>query len=86
MSANTDPGRAHDATSLAYAEVLLHIGSHGYRAVVEWLEALIAQQQAAMTSCARDKLGDAQVRLRQLIAMRGALASPDSAGTGHVFD
>lgn len=81
---NVDDGAAHSALFAAHADLLVHAESIAYRSVLDWIEALAARQQAAMTSCPRDKLGDAQVRLQQILAMRDALRSPDSSGTGFV--
>lgn len=63
-----------------------HAKTDTYAAVVAWISALVAAQQAYMTSCGRDKLADAQVRLKQLIALRSALVDPGGATTGHQFD
>lgn len=85
MSPITDAGAAHTAATAAYADLRAHDSAPAYKAVVAWLEALAAQQQAHMTSCAADRLPRAQLRLQQLVALRDAL-TPGDTGTGHVFD
>lgn len=81
-----DSGLIHQATAAAHASVREHRNTQGYNDVAAWIEALIVQQQAHMVLCARERLGDAQVRLKQLIALRAALVEPGGAATGHVFD
>ena len=83
---NTDAGATYAAAQSAYADLCGHRDSHAYRAVLDWIEALGVQQQALMATCPRDKLADVQTRLRQLVALRDALAAPGDGGTGHVFD
>lgn len=63
-----------------------HAKTDTFAAFVAWINALVSAQQAYMTSCGRDKLADAQVRLKQLIALRSALVDPGGATTGHQFD
>lgn len=61
-------------------------GTEPYVLVQAWIDALIAEQQAYMSSCGKDRLPDAQVRIRLLSALASSLASKDMLGTGHVFD
>lgn len=87
MKPHTDTGCAHSEAEEAYVALREHCSGSSYQAVVTWIEALAVQQQAEMASCKPEKLVNAQVRLRQLVALRDALTAPaDRAGTGHVCD
>lgn len=86
MTPNIDAGRAHRDAAQAYAEFRAHAHSQQYGACVKWIDSLLVQQQATMVDCGKDKLADAQVRLKQLRALRSALVDPGGASTGHVFD
>lgn len=81
-----DSGLAHAQTTAAYLAVREYAKTEPYVATVRWLEALIDQQLSHMASCGRDRLADAQVRLKQLMALRSALADPGGAFTGHQLD
>ena len=52
----------------------------------QWLDALIVAQQSHMTTCNAARLEAAQIRVKQLMALRNALAAPGGASTGHCFD
>jgi hypothetical protein len=86
MAPALDADKANQDARAAYLRLREAFGSETYRQTVEWLEALTAQQQAHMAACGKDKLADAQTRLKQLRALLEALAPKDPAGTGHVFD
>ena len=73
-------------TMTAYSAMRAHSGSQQYKAVAEWISALIVQHQIAMTSCGKDKLPDAQVRLKHLITLRSSMLDPGGATTGYTFD
>ena len=81
-----DGGQAHQYAARASAVLRTHAATPVFADLVAWIEALIVQQQTHMVLCARERLGDAQVRLKQLMALRAALVEPGGAVTGHVFD
>lgn len=83
---SADPNQAGDVTRAAYALVKLYDKTDAYGAVVQWIDALITQQQAAFVTLPADKLPGAQKRLKQLIAMRDALCAPGGAFTGFLTD
>lgn len=85
MKPATDTNAGHKDTAVAHAEIRSHRHTEPYRALIDWLDALIAQVQAAMVACNRDKLADHQIRLQQLIALRDALVAPGGASTGFIF-
>jgi hypothetical protein len=73
-------------TMQAYSDMRVHHGTEAYKLVAEWLDSLICQNQISMTSCGKDKLSDAQVRIKQLMALRSAMVDPGGAYTGYTFD
>lgn len=81
-----DETKAMAATMEAYSELRRGFSTEQYKHFVEWIECLIAQHQAAMTTCAPSKLEHKQVRVKQLISMRSALVDPGGAFTGYTFD
>ena len=81
-----DANKAMRDSMEAYSSMRNFISSPCYTATIEWIEGLITQTQASMLSCAKEKLPDAQVRLKQLISMRSALVDPGGATTGYTFD
>ena len=81
-----DANQAMKDTMDAYTDVRRSYPTEQYQDFVRWIESLIAQCQIHMTSCAPAKLPDVQVRLKQLMAMRSALADPGGATTGYTFD
>lgn len=83
---NFDEGVAHSALARVHADLAVHRESIAFRAARDWLDALAARQQAAMTSCPREKLADAQVRLKQILAIRAAMHESQQGGTGFVCD
>lgn len=85
MTPVLDAEAARRDASAAASDLRQHRASEPYKRAVAWLDALIAQNQAHMTNCAPDKLADQQTRLKQLIALRDALAAPGGATTGFVF-
>lgn len=86
MTPVIDASAAHNGLMAAYTSLRQHYKSDAYAAVVAWIDGLICAQQAYMATCGRDKLGDAQVRLKQLAAQRSALVDPGGATTGYQFD
>jgi hypothetical protein len=86
MTPNIDANRAHQETSAAYLELKAHAKSPQYEAAVKWIDALLVQAHAYMADCAPANLPAAQIRLKQLRAMRSALVDPGGASTGFVFD
>ena len=81
-----DANAAMKNTMDTYTEVRQYMGSEQYKRTVEWIESIIIQNQIAMTSCAASKLPDVQVRIKQLVALREALANMGGASTGYTFD
>jgi len=81
-----DANKAMQDTMDAYTAVRRSYKTEQYQEVVNWIEALIAQCQINMTSCAPAKLADVQVRVKQLSALRSALVDPGGAMTGFTFD
>ena len=86
MTPIIDENKAMAETMEAYSDLRRGIGTEQYKHFVEWIECLIAQHQAAMTTCAPDKLANKQVRVKQLISMRSALVDPGGAFTGYTFE
>lgn len=86
MTPLLDQQKAAKDTMDAYTAVRRSYRTEHYREVVEWIECLMAQVQASMTSCAPAKLPDVQVRFKQLSALRSALVDPGGASTGFTFD
>ena len=86
MIPNLDAGAAMRETMDAYSNMRVHMKSPQYKAMVEWLEALLVQHQISMTTCGKDKLADAQVRIKQLMALRASMVEPGGASTGYTFD
>lgn len=89
IAPNDDIGAALTQLNAAHAALLDQAGSQCYRLTAQWIDALVAVQQAGMTSIrCRDRLYSAQLRLQQLLAMRDALrADPGShVGNGHQTD
>lgn len=85
MTPILDAHRAMNDAQSAFNEMRLYKGTEQYKRVVEWIEAIIVQQQCAMNDCAADKLPAMQIRLRQLIALRSALLDPGGAFTGFIL-
>lgn len=83
---SADAGTACQVAQAAYLELKRQSHTEQYSITVKWLDSLIVAQQAHMTSCSPAKLEAAQVRAKQLIALRQALAAPGGASIGHVFD
>lgn len=81
-----DANQAMKDTAEAYNAVRRAYRTEQYQDVINWFDALIAQTQTGMLSCAPAKLVDTQVRIKQLIALRAALADPGGATTGYTFD
>lgn len=81
-----DQQRAMADAQEAFNHMRLYKGTEQYKSVVEWIESIIVQQQTGMINCGKDKLADAQVRLKQLISLRSALQDPGGAFTGYTFD
>ena len=86
MIPNLDANAAMRETMDAYSDMRLHSGSVQYKAVVDWINALLVQHQINMTNCGKDKLADAQVRIKQLMALRASMVDPGGASTGYTFD
>lgn len=86
MTPILDANKAMAEAQAAFNAMRDYKGNDQYKRTVEWIEALIVQQQANMLSCGKEKLSDAQVRLKQLIGMRSALIDPGGAFTGFSFD
>lgn len=86
MIPNLDAGAAMRETMEAYSDMRLHSSSVQYKAVVDWINALIVQHQINMTNCGKDKLADVQVRIKQLMALRASMVEPGGASTGYTFD
>ena len=86
MIPNLDAGAAMRETMEAYSDMRLHSSSVQYKAVVDWINALIVQHQINMTNCGKDKLADVQVRIKQLMALRASMVEPGGASTGNTFD
>lgn len=83
---SADTGNACQEAQAAYLALKAQAHTEPYSLTVKWLDALIVAQQAHMTSCNAAKLEAAQVRVRQLVALRQALAAPGGASIGHAFD
>lgn len=83
---SADGGASNARLGAAYLEVKLYANTHAYDATVKWFDALITAQQAYMTTCNAARLEAAQIRVKQLMALRNALAAPGGASTGHCFD
>ena len=86
LPVSVDPGTACQNAQAAYLELKRQSHTEPFAMTVKWLDALITAQQAHMTSCHPDKLPACQTRIKQLIALRNALAAPGGASTGHCFD
>lgn len=86
MKPVTDQNLAMADTMATYTDLRAYYGNEQYKTFAAWIECLIAQHQAAMTTCAPDKLANIQVRVKQLISMRSALVDPGGAFTGYTFD
>ena len=86
MIPNLDAGAAMRETMDAYSNMRVHMKSPQYKAVADWIEALVVQHQINMISCGKDKLPDAQVRLKQMIALRASMVETGGASTGYTFD
>ena len=86
LPTSADPGEAVQSLQAAYLELKRHTHTEPYSLAVKWIDSLIVAQQAHMASCNPARLEAAQIRLKQLIALRNALAAPGGASTGHVFD
>ncbi len=85
MNPILDANQAMIDAQNAFNELRHYKGTEQYKRMLTWVEALIVQQQCAMTSCGKDKLEESQVRLKQMIALRSALVDPGGAFTGFIF-
>ena len=83
---SSDAGAAVQALQAAYLDLKAQAHTEPYSLTVKWLDRLIVAQQAHMTNCNPSRLEAAQIRVKQLIALRNALAAPGGASTGHTFD
>lgn len=86
---NDDVGAALAELAGSHTALRDHSSSMTYTALVRWIEALAAAQQAAMTSIrGPEKLEAAQIRLQQILAMRAALSVTPGAlvSTGYLPD
>lgn len=89
IAPNDDVGAALAQLNAAHAALRDQASTHGYKLVVQWIDALVAAQQAGMARIrCRDRLYSAQLRLQQLLAMRDALRADPGAhvGNGHQTD
>ena len=83
---SADTAEASKALYAAYTELKRNENTEPYGLAVKWIECLIVSQQAHMADCNPAKLEASQIRLKQLLALRKALAAPGGAFTGHMFD
>lgn len=72
--------------SEAFAGVRMFAKTEAFDAFVAYVESLIAGQQAHMAQCGSGLLPTAQIRLKQLAAIRSALLDPNSCTTGSTYD
>lgn len=85
MTPILDAHRAMSDAQTAFNDMRIFKGTEQYKRVVDWIEAIIVQQQCAMNDCAPDKLPAMQIRLKQLIALRSALLDAGGAFTGFIL-
>lgn len=81
-----DAQQASKETMDAYVEMRRGYNTEQYQKMVQWIEALIVQNQTQMIMCAPNKLPDLQVRVKQFMALRSAMVDPGGASTGFTFD
>lgn len=86
LPVSADPGTACQNAQAAYLELKRQSHTEPFSMTVKWLDALIVAQQSHMTTCNPARLEAAQIRVKQLMALRNALAAPGGASTGHCFD
>ena len=86
LPVSADPGTACQNAQAAYLELKRQSHTEPFAMTVKWLDALIVAQQSHMTTCNAARLEAAQIRVKQLMALRNALAAPGGASTGHCFD
>ena len=84
MTPVTDPNAAHQETTIAFMRLRELYDTEQYSFIVDWLNAVAAEQQAQMIECNKDRLIEAQVRLKQLVALRDSLVSKSPQGTGFI--
>ena len=72
----------HEADK-AFAAMHTVLSGEPKQAVIDWLDALAAQQLIAMATCNPAALATHQLRLQQLMALTEALATGST--TGHLF-
>lgn len=86
---NADLGAALAELNAAHAALRDHKSVQAYRLLTDWIDAVAAAQQAAMTAIrTADRLQIAQTRLQQLLALRDALSKDEctQSGTGYLAD
>lgn len=85
MTPVLDTELARKESAAIVSDLRQHGKSEGYRLTIKWFDALIAQYQAQMINSPAEKLQAYQLRIQQLIALRGALTGPGGASSGFVL-